>query len=102
MTPREVSAGRGVDPLSIPSPLGFRHWNGQPITPEGCRAEYRTECALNREIATAIKSLEGTEDPDEAREYAALCLQLQVGKARAQVWNSLCEMVRLAQEAGEL
>ena len=101
MTPREIGAGREAGPLSVPAPLGFRHPDGQPLTPEDCRAAYRAVCEENRLRAAAMKRLEGTTDPAQAREYAALCLEARIGNARAQVWGGLDGLARLAQEAGE-
>ena len=45
-----------------------------------------------------MKALEGTKDPAEAHEYAALCLEARVGNARAQVWGGLDGLARLALE----
>ena len=81
-------------------PLGFRHWNGQPITLEDCRAAYRAVCAENRVRAAAMKALEATKDSDEAREYKALSLEALMGNARAQVWGGLDGLARLALEGG--
>ena len=102
MTPREAGAGREVDPLSIPSPLGLRHWNGFPVTPEDCRTEYRKACEENTARAAQLKALEGSKDPDEAREHAALCRLARLGHARVRAWGGLDALARLAQEEGEL
>ena len=96
MTPREAGAGRGADPLSIPSPLGLRHWDGQPVTLDDCQAEYRKACQENITRAAELRALERQEAPD-VRAYKALIRAAQIGNARARVWGSL-EL--LAQEAG--
>ncbi|GGR22550.1 hypothetical protein [Deinococcus ruber] len=95
--PRPGGDGAGGT-FILPSVLAFRHWNGQPITLEDCCAAYRAVCAENRARAAAMKALEATKDPDEAREYKALCFQAQMGNARARAWGGCIGVFELAQE----
>ena len=96
--PRATDTRQVASTLSLPSVLGFRHWNGQPITLNDCRTAYQAVCAENRARAAAMKALEGTKNPDEAREYKALCFEARLGNACAQLWGGCIGIFELAQE----
>ena len=92
------SARAGAANSVQPVPVGFRHWNGQPITAEDCQETHWAVCAENRARAADMKALEATENPDEARRYAALCHEARKGNARAQVWGGFDGLARLTLE----
>lgn len=88
MTPAGSGSGRG-DTLSIAAPLGLRHFDGQPVTPECVGRMVQTLTQRITERSKALKALEAEGKQCDPHEHAALSREARLDALRVRVWSAL-------------
>ncbi|WP_420597021.1 hypothetical protein [Deinococcus sp.] len=84
----------GRDTLSIPAPLGFRHYDGTPITLEDCVTWVARLSKENTERAQIMKDMAAQGRACNAHEYAELVKEARHGTLAIRVWSALEVLAR--------
>ena len=86
----------GRDILSIPAPLGLRHYDGQPVTGEDAAQMVQTLSAQVNARSMALRALEAQGRAADPFEYATLTQEARLDALRLRAWSALEVLAREA------
>ena len=96
MTPAGTGSGCQGNALSIPAPLGLRHFDGQPVTLEDAARMVGELARRITERSGSLRALEAQGKQCDPYEHAALCREARLDALRIRAWSALELLAREA------